>query len=195
MKCFFSCDCLSHKCTSVPYRPNVRGVLQIVDMFLMKRWLILLLCSSMRTPTVCLKCASFIWHTEYRNAASSPLNCSATEEFISECRAGQMLRLLSFSSGLFWFFWLNLSYSAYLWWVFVIGCAAVYRSLSCPCGCGAAGDLRLLTHSRPTSSFLSKADWMFCFDGVHSRPSSGWKYFCWVLLLMCRATWPATSEM
>lgn len=99
---------------SIPCRPIHNCVLHNASNFALKPLLILSLCRSISTLTVCLKCASFIWHNEYHTDASSRLNCSATEEFTSVLRVGQMLRLLSFSSGRFWFFLRNLSYREYL---------------------------------------------------------------------------------
>lgn len=144
---------------------------------------ILSLCRSMSTLKVCLKCGSFIWHNEYFTEESTRLNCSATDEFTSLRKLGQMLRLLNFSSGLLWFFWWNLSYREYLSDVFVIGCLAAILTLS-GISCSGNVDRRFFTHCRSTFNCLSAASFLL-FDVVpQSLPSNGWKYCCFVRLFV-----------
>lgn len=150
-----------------------------------KALLIFSLCMSISTLTVCLKCTSFVRHNQCLTDASSRLNCSATEELTSILRVGQMLRLVSFCSRRFWFFWWNLSYREYLSLVPVIGCLPDILSLSCSSG---NGDLRFLTHSISTLSSFLAASLILPVVGAHSLPSCGWKNNCFVRLLVWRAT-------
>lgn len=146
------------------------------------------LCISISTLTVCLKWASFIW--QHFTDASSWLNCSATEELISALRVGQIFRLRSFSSG--HFFDETLLYREYLSFVPVTGCVPVILSFS---GNSVTGDFRSFTHSKLTWSSFLAAKLRLSMVGAHSLPSFGWKNNCFVLLFVCRATCPATSEM
>lgn len=160
----------------------------------LKLLLIFSLCKSINTRTVCLKCGSFIWHNEYLTEASSRLNCSATDEFTSVLRVGQMLRLRNFSSGRFWFFWWNLSYKEYLSHVPVIGCLASSLSSS-GFSCDGNGALMFFTHCISTFNSFLAASFRLSEVGAQSLPSCGWKKSCFVRLFVWRATCPATSEM
>lgn len=179
---------------SIPCNPTDNCVLHMASISALKVRLILLLCRSINTLRVCLKCASFIWHNEYRTAESSRLNCSATDELTSVLKVGQMLKLLNFSSGRFWFFWWNLSYKEYLSDVPVIGCLSVILSLfGCSSSCN--GDLRFFNHCKSTCNSLLAARFIFSEVGAQSLPSCVLKKSWLVRLLVWRATCPATSEM
>ena len=165
---------------SIPCRPMHNCVLHNASISALKPLLILSLCRSIITLTVCLKCALFIWHSEYRTDASSRLNCSATEEFTSEFHlVGQMLRLLSFS-GHFGFFWWNLWYREYLSLVPVIGCLPDMLWLS---GSGGNGDLGFLTHCISTLNSFLAASLILSMVGAHSLPSCSWKNNCMIVWL------------
>lgn len=121
--------------------------------------------------------------------SNKTLSRPATEEFTSVRRAGQMFRLLNFSSGRFRFpdeICRTESRSH----VPVVGCPAVNLPLS-GLSCGGNGELRFFARCMSTCSCLLAASALLPGVRAQSRPSFGWKRSRSVR----RATRPATCEM